>query len=90
MHIGGAFRRMLPIDVQGALRDAEKDLSSWRNSPLRPLIEELSASLDDETREEIQTQVDEAQQELANHDEVAATAERISERLVAIAGEQHA
>ncbi|WP_142910600.1 ATP-dependent nuclease, partial [Klebsiella pneumoniae] len=56
----------------------------------RPLIEELSASLDDETREEIQTQVDEAQQELANHDEVAATAERISERLVAIAGEQHA
>ena len=51
MHIGGAFRRMLPIDVQGALRDAEKDLSSWRNSPLRPLIEELSASLDDETRE---------------------------------------
>ena len=90
MHIGGAFRRMLPIDVQGALRDAEKDLSSWRNSPLRPLIEELSASLDDETREEIQTQVDEAQRELADHDEVAATAERISERLIAIAGEQHA
>lgn len=90
MHIGGAFRRMLPIDVQGALRDAEKDLSSWRNSPLRPLIEELSASLDDETREEIQTQVDESQRELADHDEVAATAERISERLIAIAGEQHA
>ncbi|EPT7062068.1 ATP-dependent nuclease [Cronobacter turicensis] len=90
MHIGGAFRRMLPIDVQDALRDAEKDLSSWRNSPLRPLIEELSASLDDETREEIQTQVDEAQRELADHDEVAATAERISERLIAIAGEQHA
>lgn len=90
MHIGGAFRRMLPIDVQGALRDAEKDLSSWRNSPLRPLIEELSASLDEEDREEIQTLVDEAQRELAGHDEVVATAERISERLIAIAGEQHA
>ena len=46
---------------KGALRDAEKDLSSWRNSPLRPLIEELSASLDDETREEIQTQLMRAQ-----------------------------
>ncbi|EKZ6870266.1 AAA family ATPase [Klebsiella pneumoniae] len=86
MHIGGAFRRMLPIDVQGALRDAEKDLSSWR----KPLIEELSASLDEEDREEIQTLVDEAQRELAGHDEVVATAERISERLIAIAGEQHA
>ncbi|MEI7000253.1 ATP-dependent endonuclease, partial [Klebsiella pneumoniae] len=62
----------------------------WRNSPLRPLIEELSASLDEEDREEIQTLVDEAQRELAGHDEVVATAERISERLIAIAGEQHA
>lgn len=90
MQIGGAFRRILPIDVQGALRDAEKDLSSWRKPPLRPLIEELSTSLDDETREEIQTQIDEAQRELVDHDEVAATAERISERLIAIAGGQHA
>ena len=31
-----SLRRMLPLDVQVALRDTEKDLSSWRNSPLRP------------------------------------------------------
>ncbi|ABS65011.1 ATP-dependent nuclease [Pseudomonas aeruginosa] len=90
MLIGGALRRMLPIDVQVALRDAEKDLASWRNSPLRPLIEDLAASLDDDAREEIQNQVDEAQRELAGHEEVVATAERISERLIAIAGGQHA
>jgi putative ATP-dependent endonuclease of OLD family len=77
---------MLPIDVQVALRDAEKDLASWRNSPLRPLIEDLAASLDDDAREEIQDQVDQAQRELAGHEEVVATAERISERLIAIAG----
>lgn len=77
---------MLPIDVQVALRDAEKDLASWRNSPLRPLIEDLAASLDDDAREEIQNQVDQAQRELAGHEEVVATAERISERLIAIAG----
>lgn len=90
MLIGGALRRMLPMDVQVALRDAEKDLASWRNSPLRPLIEDLAASLDDDAREQIQNQVDEAQRELAGHEEVVATAERISERLIAIAGGQHA
>lgn len=90
MHVGGGLRRMLPMDVQGALRDAEKDLASWRNSPLRPLIEDLAASLDDDAREEIQNQVDEAQRELASHDEVVAAANRISDRLVAIAGGQHA
>src|SRR3989344_7569585 len=90
MRIGGALRRMLPIDVQVALRDAEKDLASWRNSPLRPLIEDLAASLDDDAREEIQDQGDQAQRELAGHEEVVATAERISERLIALPGGQHA
>ena len=42
MSVAPSLRRMLPLDVQVALRDAEKDLSSWRNSPLRPLIEELA------------------------------------------------
>lgn len=90
MAVGPSLRRMLPLDVQVALRDAEKDLSSWRNSPLRPLIEQLASSLDTDAREEIQEQVDGAQAELAGHAEVVATAERISERLVAIAGEQYA
>lgn len=90
MAVGPSLRRMLPLDVQVALRDAEKDLSNWRSSPLRPLIEQLATSLDEDARDEIQEQVNEAQAELAGHGEVVATAERISERLVAIAGEQHA
>ncbi|ADE87347.1 ATP-dependent nuclease [Rhodobacter capsulatus] len=90
MAIGSSLRRMLPLDVQVALRDAEKDLSIWRNSPLRPLIEQLATSLDEDARDEIQEQVNEAQAELAGHAEVVATAQRISDRLIAIAGEQHA
>lgn len=90
MSVSPSLRRMVPLDVQSALRDAEKDLSSWRNSPLRPLIEDLATSLDEDAREEIQEQVDAAQAELVSHDEVVATAEQISERLIAIAGEQHA
>ena len=85
-----SLRRMLPLDVQVALRDTEKDLSSWRNSPLRPLIEQLATSLDEHAREEIQKEVNEAQAELAGHTEVVATADRISQRLIAIAGEQYA
>ncbi|MBN7828665.1 AAA family ATPase [Stenotrophomonas maltophilia] len=90
MRVGGSLRRMLPLDVQVALRDAEKDLASWRHSPLRPLIEDLATSLDEDAREEIQQQVDAAQLELASHDEVIKAAERIGERLVALAGKQHA
>jgi putative ATP-dependent endonuclease of OLD family len=90
MAIGSSLRRMLPLDVQVALRDAEKDLASWRNSPLRPLIEQLATSLDQDARDEIQQLVNDAQAELTGHAEVVATAQRISERLVAIAGEQHA
>ncbi|MDE4163963.1 AAA family ATPase [Phaeobacter gallaeciensis] len=90
MAIGSSLRRMLPLDVQVALRDAEKDLSSWRNSPLRPLIDQLATSLDEDARDEIQEQVNEAQAELAGHAEVVSTAQRISDRLIAIAGEQHA
>ena len=90
MAVSPSIRRMLPLDVQIALRDTEKDLASWRNSPLRPLIEQLATSLDEDAREDIQEQVDMAQAELASHGEVVATAERISERLIAIAGEQRA
>lgn len=90
MSVGSSLRRMLPLDVQVALRDTEKDLASWRNSPLRPLIEQLATSLDEDARDEIQELVSEAQADLVGRAEVVATAQRIGERLIAIAGEQHA
>jgi putative ATP-dependent endonuclease of OLD family len=90
MAVGGGVRRMLPLDIQGALRDAEKDLASWRRSPLRPLIEELMASVDDDAREVIQTAVNDAQAEVEGLDEVGEVAGRIGERLIELAGPQHA
>lgn len=83
-------RRQLPLDVQVALRDAEKDLSSWRRSPLRPLIEELTSDLNSEAREEIQEMVSEAQTDLADRDEVVSVAERIGQRMLDIVGSKHA
>ena len=90
MAVGGVVRRMLPMDIQEALRDTEKDLANWRRSPLRPLIEELMTSVDDDAREAIQTAVNNAQAGVEALDEVGEVAERIGERLVALAGPQHA
>lgn len=87
---GASKRRRLPLDVQAALRDAEKDLLSWRRSPLRPLIEQLTSDLDVEAREEIEEMMRELQAELADRNEVVITAERIEKRLWDIVGDKHA
>jgi hypothetical protein len=73
-----SIRRMLPLDVMAALRDAEKDLATWRRSPLRPLIEALAGTLDDKACAQIQGQVDAAQSDLAHRQEVQTIAETIS------------
>lgn len=38
-------RRRIAIDMLDALRDAEGQLASWRNSPLRPLLEDAFSSV---------------------------------------------
>lgn len=83
-------RRELPMDYLFALRDAEGDLLNWRRSPLRPIIEELTASLDEETREELQQLVSNAQSTLAQRPEVSAAAGKVYDRLVAMVGAEHA
>lgn len=85
-----AQRRELPMDYLFALRDAEGDLLNWRRSPLRPIIEELTANLDDTAREELQKLVNDARDGLAARPEVAAAARKVSERLEEIVGDEHA
>jgi putative ATP-dependent endonuclease of OLD family len=84
------LRRMLPLDVLCALRDAEKDLASWRRSPLRPLVESLLGGLDEADRDAIQDAVDTAQNALSEWDEVQAVASTISGRLKDMVGPTHA
>jgi putative ATP-dependent endonuclease of OLD family len=88
--VGPGLRRMLPLDVLEALRDAERDLGNWRRSPLRPLIEELTSQLGDDERAAIQTEINAALDQLAAREEVSEVAGRISQRLVEIVGAQHA
>lgn len=85
-----ARRRELPMDYLSALRDAEGDLLNWRRSPLRPIIEELTASLDEKTRKELQQLVSNAQSTLARRPEVSAAAGKVYGRLVEMVGKEHA
>ncbi|GLS44194.1 ATP-dependent nuclease [Methylobacterium brachythecii] len=88
--VGSGSRRMLPLDLLPALRDAEKDLANWRRSPLRPLIENLASALDKADREAIQTAVDDAQAALSGRPEVDDVAKTISGRLAGMVGPAHA
>lgn len=85
-----AQRREMPMDYLFALRDAEGDLLNWRRSPLRPIIEELTAKLDDTSRVELQKLVNDASAGLESRPEVAAAAQKISERLNEMVGNENA
>jgi putative ATP-dependent endonuclease of OLD family len=45
-HFGHELRRRITMDLMPALRDAEGDLSNWRRSPLRPLLEEAFGAIE--------------------------------------------
>lgn len=84
------LRRMLPLDVLHALRDAEKDLVSWRRSPLRPLIERMSATIGDDDRQAFEMSANSIQEALEELNEVGTLGDTISERLAAMVGPAHA
>lgn len=44
--MGGELRTYLHHEHMHALRDAERDIASWRRSPLRPLLEQLPRETD--------------------------------------------
>lgn len=84
------LRRMLPLDVLHALRDAEKDLVSWRRSPLRPLIERMSATIDEDGREAFEASANSVQESLQGLEAIGTLGGTISDRLVAMVGSAHA
>lgn len=87
--ITSSLRRMLPLDVLGALRDVEKDLANWRRSPLRPIIEEIAQGLDKTAKQDVVDAVDNAQRSITSHEDITTAADTITARLEEIAGPHH-
>lgn len=82
--VGHEVRRWVPLEVLPALRDAETDLSSWRQSPLRPLVERLQ--LPKSTLESVAEAIDKATEQLLAEKDVRDLTQAIQERLVKMVG----
>jgi putative ATP-dependent endonuclease of OLD family len=82
--IGSELRRYLPLRVLPALRDAEADLESWRNSPLRPLIDNLQ--IEEQQLKTIASEIDSASNKIAGLTEVTTLNDSITTKMVSIAG----
>jgi putative ATP-dependent endonuclease of OLD family len=82
--IGHDVRRWVPIELLPALRDAESDLSAWRGSPLRPLIERLQIPA--ATLETVAKEIDKATDQIINEKDVQTLKTSIEARLAKMIG----
>jgi putative ATP-dependent endonuclease of OLD family len=82
--VGHEVRRWIPIEVLPALRDAESDLSAWRNSPLRPLIEHLE--IEATKLETVAATIDQATNELMKEKDIQILITNIESRLAKMIG----
>ena len=82
-----SVRRWIPVEVLPALRDAERDLASWRQSPLRPLVENLN--IPDATLRRVASGIDTATDELLDEDDVKQLIQGFRSRLSLMVGSAH-
>ncbi len=80
-------RKFIPIMVLHALRDAEHDLSRWRKSPIRPLIDRLNVSKD--LLSAAVEKMDEATKEVMKIDSIRELSNEIEDRVNQIIGDSH-
>lgn len=83
------LRRRLPIDLLHALRDAERDLANWRESPLRPLLEEAEDKIDPAQLEAIAQELFKAAEALGELAPIEAVSSALTTRLEEMVGPTH-
>jgi putative ATP-dependent endonuclease of OLD family len=87
--IGGELRTYLHHVHMPALRDAEGDIGSWRRSPLRPLLEEISRSTAPEDLAELAQSLEAASETVRGLPAVGTAAEAVEQRTAALVGQLH-
>lgn len=83
---GHDLRRRITMDLLQALRDAEGDLTAWRRSPLRPLVEDAFIGIDKDALKEIGDKIAEASAAAIDFHEVKTLEADIAELFLAMAG----
>ncbi|WP_429149908.1 ATP-dependent nuclease [Aeromonas veronii] len=82
-------RRRIAIDMLDALRDAEGQLASWRNSPLRPLLEDAFSAVSNPELATVATDLAAATEKLENFPSVKALEESLRTGILDLAGRAH-
>lgn len=82
-------RQRMPMDLLPALRDAESDLSNWRRSPLRPLLDALCGGLGEAAKETLAEAIDEATKAIGETEDVKQLGEKISNAITSLVGPNH-
>lgn len=87
---GYELRKWMPMDLFPALRDAEADLARWSRSPLRPILDRASKTIDHDKLSEIAKDVHQATQKIAELPELEEAVEKINSQLIEMIGESQA
>lgn len=82
-------RRRIAIDMLDALRDAEGQLGSWRNSPLHHLLEEAIALVGRADLDGVAADLDRANKALETFPSVKALEENLRAGILHLSGEAH-
>ena len=88
--VGSDIRRYLHHVYLDALRDAASDLTAWRKSPLRPLLQALVQSVDSADLGDIAAAIEQVSAAIEGLPEVAALTEELRQQTVALVGELYA
>lgn len=82
-------RRRIALDMLDALRDAEGQLASWRNSPLRPLLEDAIASVSRNDLDAVASDLEAATRKLESFSSIAALETSLRSGILDLAGTSH-
>lgn len=88
-NVSSRVRRRIALDMLDALRDAEGQLASWRNSPLRPLLEDAVASIGRDDLGGVAADLEVANKKMENFPSVKALEELLRSGILNLAGSAH-
>ena len=88
--IPGELRTYLHHEHLGALRDVERDLASWRRSPLRSLLEKAARDADPGDLEDVKDALRHASEAIAGLEPIRELANQVREQTRDLVGELHA
>ena len=87
--IHNQVRRRISLDFLDALRDAENQLGSWRNSPLRPLIENAMGSIGSTELAKVSTDLEAANTKIVEQPAIKELNDSLGKKILSLSGKGH-